>query len=76
MRHIAYRTDDAKPWVLPVVRKAEHAIANDETLNHEYLTILGLEEFSKAATAMLLGADNAALKGNRVRERYAPSKVT
>lgn len=62
----AYRTDDGKPWVLPVVRKAELAIAADESLNHEYLPILGIDEFSKAATAMLLGADNTAIKEGRV----------
>lgn len=57
-QNIAYRDDDAKPWVLPVVKKTEQAMANDETLNHEYLTILGSPMFSEAATAMLLGKDN------------------
>lgn len=54
----AYRTDEGKPWVLPIVRKTEQAMAGDETLNHEYLPVLGLESFSSAATKMLLG-DNA-----------------
>lgn len=61
----AYRTDEGKPWVLPVVRKTEKALAEDETLNHEYLGQLGLEEFSKAATRMLLGEDSPAIKENR-----------
>nr|CAD7434976.1 unnamed protein product [Timema monikensis] len=57
-------TDEGKPWVLPVVRKTELQLANDETLNHEYLPVLGLEAFSSAATSMLLGADhNAILEG-------------
>lgn len=51
----AYRTDEGKPWVLPVVHKTELQMANDETLNHEYLPVLGLEQFSTAATKMLLG---------------------
>jgi len=54
----AYRTDEAVPWVLPVVRQAEADMAADHTLNHEYLPILGLESFSTAATKMVLGADN------------------
>lgn len=62
----AYRTDDAKPWVLPAVRKAEKLIANDESLNHEYLPILGMEDFSELATRILLGEDSVALKEKRV----------
>ncbi|XP_023210055.1 aspartate aminotransferase, cytoplasmic-like [Centruroides sculpturatus] len=61
----AYRTNEGKPWVLPVVRKVEKAMAEDETLNHEYLSQLGMEEFSKLATRMLLGEDSVALKENR-----------
>ncbi|XP_054714143.1 aspartate aminotransferase, cytoplasmic-like [Uloborus diversus] len=61
----AYRTDEGKPWVLPVVRKTEKALSEDETLNHEYLGQLGLDEFSKAASRMLLGEDSPAIKENR-----------
>ena len=35
----AYRDDDGKPWVLPVVSKVEKQIASDSSLNHEYLPI-------------------------------------
>jgi len=62
----AYRTDDSKPWVLPVVRKVEADMAADETLNKEYLPILGLESFSVAATKMLLGDGHAVIKDNKV----------
>ncbi|KAG5897213.1 hypothetical protein JTB14_022564 [Gonioctena quinquepunctata] len=61
----AYRTEEGKPWVLPVVRSTEKALANDETLNKEYLPILGLEAFSTAATRMLLGNDSPAVLQNR-----------
>nr|CAH7745924.1 unnamed protein product [Callosobruchus chinensis] len=61
----AYRTNEGKPWVLPVVRVAEQALANDETLNKEYLPVLGLETFATGATKMLLGADNTAVIDNR-----------
>lgn len=63
---LAYRTDDAQPWVLPVVKKTELQIAQDEKLNHEYLPVLGLESFSSAATAMVLGADNSVIKEGKV----------
>ncbi|KAK4337098.1 hypothetical protein RND71_043848 [Anisodus tanguticus] len=62
----AYRTNEAKPWVLPAVRKAEKLITNNDTLNHEYLQILGDEEFSSMATKMLLGENSIALKEKRV----------
>lgn len=62
----AYRDNTARPWVLPVVRKAQIAVANDETLNFEYLSQLGLPEFTTAATNLLLGSDSIILKENRV----------
>lgn len=62
----AYRTNEGKPWVLPVVRKAEQALSKDESLNHEYLGQLGLDKFSELATKMLLGENSAAIKENRV----------
>jgi aspartate aminotransferase len=62
----AYRTDDCQPWVLPVVRKVEQKIANDNSLNHEYLPILGLAEFRTCASHLALGDDSPALKEKRV----------
>lgn len=54
------------PWVLPVVRQAEKVLAADETLNKEYLPVLGFEKFSAAATKILLGSDSQPLRENRV----------
>ncbi|KAK7072730.1 Golgi Transport [Halocaridina rubra] len=62
----AYRTDEAKPWVLPVVRKVESDLAADMSLTHEYLPILGLDSFSTAAAKMLLGADHKAISDGKV----------
>jgi len=50
----AYRTDDGKPLYVPVVKKAESLVL-ENTKNHEYLPILGLESFTKAASKLLLG---------------------
>ncbi|XP_059485108.1 aspartate aminotransferase, cytoplasmic [Neocloeon triangulifer] len=61
----AYRTDECKPWVLPVVRKTEQSMASNESLNHEYLPVLGLDTFSTAATRMLLGQDSKAIAEGR-----------
>ena len=37
----AYRDEDLKPWVLPVVRKVQTDLASDPKENHEYLSIDG-----------------------------------
>lgn len=62
---IAYRTAEGKPWVLPVVKKAEAKIVADQTLNHEYLPVLGLDSYTKAATGLLLGEDSKAVEEKR-----------
>ncbi|XP_029645984.1 aspartate aminotransferase, cytoplasmic-like [Octopus sinensis] len=62
----AYRTNEGKPWVLPVVHKVELQIASDPTLNHEYLPILGFPDFRSSAIRLLLGEGNPAIVENRV----------
>ncbi|KAF8373164.1 hypothetical protein PRIPAC_79593 [Pristionchus pacificus] len=57
----AYRTEEGRPWVLPVVRNAEVALANDLSLDHEYLPLLGHEQFCRAATELVLGEDSPAI---------------
>jgi len=61
----AYRTDAGVPWVLPVVSKIEKEMANDASLNHEYLPIAGLPDFCSAAAKLALGDDSQALKDGR-----------
>jgi aspartate aminotransferase len=53
----AYRDENGKPWVLPVVRKAEKMLLADPTADHEYLPIAGLQSFTKAAAKLVLGED-------------------
>lgn len=62
----AYRDNDGKPWVLPVVRKTQIAIASDPALNNEYLPQLGLVDFRQAAARLLLGEDSNIIKEKRV----------
>uniref|UniRef100_A0A0K0DAC4 Aspartate aminotransferase n=1 Tax=Angiostrongylus cantonensis TaxID=6313 RepID=A0A0K0DAC4_ANGCA len=61
----AYRTEEGKPWVLPIVRETEKMIAADDTLNHEYLPVLGFEPFTKAACTLVLGENSPAIKEGR-----------
>ncbi|XP_039745527.1 aspartate aminotransferase, cytoplasmic [Pararge aegeria] len=61
----AYRDENGKPWVLPIVRKMEKKMADDDTLLHEYLPVLGLENFSNSSVSMLLGEDNPVITEGR-----------
>ncbi|KAL9105938.1 MAG: hypothetical protein Q9227_008962 [Pyrenula ochraceoflavens] len=61
----AYRDNNAKPWVLPVVKKADDRLRNDPNLNHEYLPIAGLADFTSASQKLILGADSPAIKEKR-----------
>lgn len=63
----AYRTADNKPYVLPVVRRVEAALAAEGSAhNHEYLPQAGLDDFSRAAARLLFGDDSPALAAGRV----------
>lgn len=62
----AYRTGEGKPYVFPVVRKAEMRIANDHTLDKEYSPITGDEAFLKGARGVLFGWDHADVTSGRV----------
>ncbi|KAI9105747.1 pyridoxal phosphate-dependent transferase [Phlyctochytrium arcticum] len=62
----AYRDEAGKPWVLPVVKKAEHAIVDDPTADHEYLPIDGLKSFTDASAKLIFGAQSPAI----VEKRY------
>ncbi|XP_039449739.1 aspartate aminotransferase, cytoplasmic [Culex pipiens pallens] len=61
----AYRTNEGKPWILPVVKKAEAAIVADGSLNHEYLPVLGTESVTNAASTLLLGEGSEAIASKR-----------
>ncbi|KAH7376641.1 aminotransferase class I and II [Plectosphaerella cucumerina] len=61
----AYRGDNAKPWVLPVVKKADEILRNDPELNHEYAPIAGIADFTSKAAELILGSESAALKEKR-----------
>ncbi|RKF77771.1 Aspartate aminotransferase, cytoplasmic [Golovinomyces cichoracearum] len=62
----AYRDDNAKPWILPVIKKAEKLLYDDQALNHEYLPIDGLKSFKSAAAKLIFGSDSSAIRENRV----------
>ena len=64
---IAYRDENDRPWVLPIVRDIEKKMAANESLDHEYLPIWGLQSFCDSATELMLGSQSKAKVNNRVR---------
>ncbi|KAK4422280.1 Aspartate aminotransferase 3, chloroplastic [Sesamum alatum] len=62
----AYRTEEGKPLVLNVVRRAEQMLVNDRSRVKEYLPIVGLSDFNKLSAKLILGADSPAIQENRV----------
>ncbi|CDS04038.1 hypothetical protein LRAMOSA06993 [Lichtheimia ramosa] len=62
----AFRTDELKPYVLPVVKKADAILFKNDNLDHEYLPITGTPSYTQAAARLILGADSPAIKENRV----------
>ncbi|XP_033031145.1 aspartate aminotransferase, mitochondrial-like [Trachypithecus francoisi] len=57
----AYRDDNGKPYVLPIVHKAEAQIAV-KNVDKEYLPVEGLAEFCKASAKLALGENSEVLK--------------
>lgn len=62
----AYRTEEGKPLVLKVVKKAESIIASNPNIDHEYLPIAGLAAFNSLSVKLILGEDCPALQQKRV----------
>ena len=46
--------------------QADEILRKDPNLNHEYLPISGLADFTSAAQKLILGADSSAIKDKRV----------
>lgn len=62
----AYRTNEGKSWVLPTIKKVEKMVVGNVELDHEYLPIDGLKEFTEASARLILGKDSSAIKEERV----------
>ena len=52
--------------------QADEILRSDPKLNHEYLPIAGLADFTTAAQKLILGADSPAIKDKRVNLQTQP----
>uniref|UniRef100_A0A7N0V5X0 Aspartate aminotransferase n=1 Tax=Kalanchoe fedtschenkoi TaxID=63787 RepID=A0A7N0V5X0_KALFE len=62
----AYRTEEGKPLVLNVVRKAEQQLVADRSRVKEYIPIAGLADFNKLSAKLMFGDDSPAILENRI----------
>jgi aspartate/tyrosine/aromatic aminotransferase len=62
----AYRDNDGKPFVFPIVRKVEAEIVADKKLDKEYLPIDGLQTFNTGARQVLFGWEHKDVNSGRV----------
>ena len=62
----AYRSNDGKPYVFPVVRAAEAKIVANKSLDKEYSPIDGDQVFNKGARQVLFGWDHKDVSSGRV----------
>lgn len=58
----AYRDQEGKPWILPVVRKVDALVSSDPTLNHEYLPMAGMPDFNTSAARVVFGHDSPVIE--------------
>jgi aspartate/tyrosine/aromatic aminotransferase len=62
----AYRSEDGKPFVFPVIRHCEKLIANNHNLDKEYSPIDGDQAYNKGARGVLFGWDHPDVTSGRV----------
>ncbi|XP_062932795.1 putative aspartate aminotransferase, cytoplasmic 2 [Cynocephalus volans] len=66
---LAYRvcmTNEGQPWVSLVVCKTRLHVAQDPSLNYEYLPTMGMRSFIQASLELLFGKHSQAIVENRV----------
>ena len=62
----AYRDNNGKPYVFPIVKKVEKEIVEDPSLDKEYAPIEGVAEFITGSRMALLGWDHPDNNSGRV----------
>ncbi|XP_028920507.1 putative aspartate aminotransferase, cytoplasmic 2 isoform X2 [Ornithorhynchus anatinus] len=65
LSHRACKTNEGRNWISPVVQKTLLQLVSDPTLDHEYLPTLGLKEFNRLTTELIVGRNNPAILSNR-----------
>jgi len=62
----AYRDNNGKPYIFPIVKKVEHEIVNDPALDKEYAPIEGVADFIVGSKQVAFGWDHPDVTSGRV----------
>jgi len=62
----AYRDNNGKPYVFPIVKKVEKEIVDDATLDKEYAPIEGVADFIKGSQMVTFGWDHPDITSGRI----------
>ncbi len=62
----AYRDNNGKPYVFPIVKKVEKEIVEDPTLDKEYAPIEGVADFIVGSRQVAFGWDHPDVNSGRV----------
>ncbi|XP_066093598.1 putative aspartate aminotransferase, cytoplasmic 2 [Saccopteryx bilineata] len=65
---LAYRacmTNEGQPWVAPAVQKVRLQIAQDPSLDYEYMPVTGMKSFIQACLELLFGKHSPVIVENR-----------
>ena len=62
----AYRDNNGKPYVFPIVKKVEREIVEDPTLDKEYAPIDGVADFILGSQMVTFGWEDPIIKSGRV----------
>lgn len=62
----AYRDNNGKPYVFPIVKKVEHEIVSDVILDKEYAPIEGVAEFCVGARQVAFGWEHPDVNSGRI----------
>lgn len=66
MNILAYRCNEGKPFVFPVVRKTDIVLANNESLTKEYFIIEEDTNFKRLTLECVLGKNSPVINEKRV----------
>nr|XP_010944676.1 putative aspartate aminotransferase, cytoplasmic 2 [Camelus bactrianus] len=59
-------TKEGQPWVSSMVRNIRLQIAQDPSLNYEYMPVMGMNSFIQASLSLLFGKNSQVIMENRV----------
>ncbi|KAB1257625.1 putative aspartate aminotransferase; cytoplasmic 2 [Camelus dromedarius] len=67
-------TKEGQPWVSSMVRNIRLQIAQDPSLNYEYMPVMGMNSFIQASLSLLFGKNSQVIMENRLIGSCVPTE--